>query len=33
VDVKKILTHAAIILAVVYVAQHIPTLKALIFTS
>lgn len=32
-DIKKILVHAAIILAVVYVAQHVPSIKALVFTS
>lgn len=32
-DLKKIAVHAAIILAVVYVAQHVQPLKALIFTS
>lgn len=32
-DIKKILVHAAIILAVVYVAQHVAPLKAMIFTS
>jgi hypothetical protein len=32
-NLKQILIHAAIILAVVYVAQHVAAIKSLVFTS